>query len=98
MLNTKKVITVNLLEILADKRVVLNGQYSRWDNVGTGAAQGSIFGPLTFLIYVNMLSDSLSSNLKLFADDISHFLVVKSHTQSGIDLNSDLRKISKWTF
>ena len=51
--------------------VVLNRQHSSWTNVETGVPQGSIFGPVFFLIYINDLSDGLTSNPKLFADDTS---------------------------
>ena len=53
------------------QRVVLNGQHSSWTNVQAGVPQGSILGPLFFLIYINDLSDGLTSNPKLFADDTS---------------------------
>ena len=55
---------------------MLNGQSSSWTIVNVGVAQGSILVPLLFLIYINDLSDSLSSNAKPFADDTSLFLVV----------------------
>ena len=55
------------------QRVVLNGQTSSWTNVLADVPQGSILGPLLFLIYINDLSDDLSSNPKLFADDTSLF-------------------------
>ena len=64
----------NLLKLLADflkdrkQRVVLNWQVSNWADATTGALQESILGPL-FLIYINDLAISLSSNAKLFADD-----------------------------
>ena len=51
-----------------------------------------------FLIYINDLSDNLSSNTKLFADDASLSWVVNDINQSGIDLNVDLEKISNWIF
>ena len=44
------------------------------------------------------MSDSLSSNCKLFADDTSLFSVVHDVTISSSELNSDLAKISEWTF
>ena len=53
------------------QRFVLDGQNSSWSNVETGAPQGSIQGPLLFLIYINDLPDNLSITLKLFADDTS---------------------------
>ena len=53
------------------QRVVLNGQSSSWANVKAGVPQGSILGQLLFLIYINDLSDDLSSNTKPFADDTS---------------------------
>ena len=57
-----------------------------------------ILGPLLFLIYINDLSDGLSSNAKLFADDISLFSVVPDINTSAIELNSDLRKTNDWAF
>ena len=96
-------VTGDLLSTLIDflkerkQRVVLNGQHSRWSNVSPGVPQGSILGPL-FLIYINDLPDNLSSNPKLFADDISLFSVEHDINQSGINLNDDWEKISNWAF
>ena len=65
-----------LLKILTDflksrkQRVVLNGQHLSWSDVLTGIPQGSILGPLLFLICINDLSDVLQCFPKLFADDI----------------------------
>ena len=49
--------------------VELDGQHSPWADVKAGIPQGSIFGPLLFLIYINDLPNGLNSNVKLFADD-----------------------------
>ena len=72
------------------QRVILNGQVSNWTSIDAGVSQGSILWPLLFLIYINDLSDDLSTNDKLFADDISLFSIVRDITALGIHLNSDL--------
>ena len=92
-----------MLNILSDflrnrkQRVTLNGQSSSWTNVNAGIPQGSILGPLLFLIYINDLSDGLSSNAKLFADDTSLFLVVHGINTSATELNIDLKN-NDWAF
>ena len=80
------------------QRVVLNGQSSTWLPVTAGVPQGSILGPLLFLIYINDLSNNLSSTAKLFADDTSLFSVVNDVNLSQFHLNSDLKKISEWAY
>ena len=80
------------------QKVVLNGQYSSWAAIEAGAPEGSILGPLFFLIYTNHLSDDLASNAKLFADDTYLFSVVENIIKSANELNNDLPKISTWAF
>ena len=77
------------------QRVVLNGQHSSWTNVEAGVPLGSILRPLFFLIYINDLSDGLTLNPKLFADDNSLFSVVQNITSTANDMNCDL---SDWAF
>ena len=95
-------ISGNLLDTITDflncrkQRVALNGQFSSWTSIEAGVPQGSILGPLLFLIYINDLSDDLMSNVKLFADDTSLFSVVHDVNTSSTNLNNDLRKISDW--
>ena len=57
--------------------MVLNGQASSWADIKAGVPQGSILGPLFFLIYINDLSQNLKSTVKFFADDTSIFHVGK---------------------
>ena len=80
------------------QRVVLNGQCSTWENIQAGVPQGSILGPLLFLLYINDITDGLESDVKLFADDTSIFSVVFDVNQSARVINSDLSKIEKWAF
>ena len=90
----------NLIEFLCNRkqRVVLNGQVSAWASVNGGVPQWSIVGPLLFLIYINDLSDNLSSNVKQFAGDTSLFSVTHDVNVSARELNDDLRKTGNWTF
>ena len=94
----------NLLYLLKDflkyrkQRVVLNGLNSSWKGITSGVPEGSILGPLLFLIYIKDLPDGLSLNWKLFADDTSLFSVVHDNTISSSELNGNLAKISEWAF
>ena len=76
--------------------MVLNGQLSSWYNIETGVPQGSILDSLLFLTYINDLSDGLTTNARLFADDVSLFSVVDNINLSATNLNSDLSKINAW--
>ena len=92
---------IKLLENYLSNRlqmVVLNGQTSPWRPVLAGVAQGSILGPLLFLIYINDLPNRLKSNAKLFADDTSLFTIVKDKNESANILNNDLSLISRWAY
>ena len=97
-------ISGKLFSVLSDflkdrkQRVILNEQVSSWTGVNAGATQGSILGPLLFLVYINDLADGLSSNAKLFADDTSLFSVIHDVGTSANELNNDLYEINKWAF
>ena len=81
------------------QRVVLNGQCSNWSKINAGVPHGSILEPLlAFLVYINDVSEGLTTNAKLFADDTSLFSVVHDSTSSSVLLNNDLRKFSQWAY
>ena len=83
---------------LADRmqRTVLNGKTSQWGKISAGALQGSILGPLSFLVYINDLTTDLKCNVKLFVDDTSIFSVVLDPNECAADLNHDLDLIKRW--
>lgn len=78
------------------QRVVIDGQSSDWIKIEAGVPQGSILGPLLFVVFINDIVKEIQANIKLFADDTSLFhSIIDSHITQAL-LNRDLQKISEW--
>ena len=78
------------------QRVVLNGIQSEWKTLEAGVPQGSVLGPLLFLVYINDLPDNIKATIKLFADDSSLFARVSNVNDTQRLLEDDLLLIEKW--
>ena len=95
-------ISVSLIKLLGNylhnrkQRVVLNGFYSDYSIIESGVPQGSVLGPLLFLIYINDLEKNIRSNVKFFADDTMLFSIVNDPVISANILNNDLDIIYQW--
>ena len=68
------------------------------ENANTGVPQGCILGPLLFLMYINDLSNGVSSNCKLFANDASLFSVFNDIQSNTVTLRNNLTVINNWAF
>ena len=80
-----------------NQKVSLNGFSSEFKSIRAGVPQGSVLGPLLFLLYINDISDDLTSLARLFADDT--FLSFSSTDPMHIEntMNQDLNKLNYWT-
>ena len=77
------------------QRVVINGQFSNWSKVSSGVPQGSILGPLLFILYINDISSIVNARAKLFADDVTLYATIQSNEDYEV-LQADLDSISHW--
>ena len=77
------------------QRVVIEDEESESIPVTSGVPQGSVLGPILFLIYINDLPDEVCSQVRLFADDTALYLTMESE-DSGSTLQSDLDILSMW--
>ncbi len=79
------------------QRVVIKGQYSEWTKINAGVPQGSILGPLLFLIYIDDIINDIESEMFLFADDTSILESISDPIASFSKINRDLSRLHLWS-
>lgn len=80
---------------LSFQSVKLNNVISSPSPVKSGVPQGSVIGPLLFLVYINDNGSNITSSLRLFADDIVIYKGITKPNNIAI-LQSDLTKLLEW--
>ena len=78
--------------------MVLNDKSSNWSTISACVPQGSLLGPLLFLVHINDLVENISSDAKLFSDNTSLFTVFYDEGAAADQLNRDLKTISDWAY
>jgi len=78
------------------QRVVINGVSSEWKSVTSGVPQGSVLGPLLFIIYINDLENGLLSKVSKYADD-TKLCARATSEQDRIQLQQDIDKLVEWS-
>ena len=97
-------ISGNLLKLIRNflsnrkQRVLLNGKNSEWAEISAGVPQGSVLGPLFFLVYINDLVGNVRCDIKLFADDTWLFSVIYDKSKTAAELDRDLERVRLWAW
>ena len=73
-----------------------NGDYSQWNDVTSGIAQGSVLGPILSIIYINDLHETVESMVHIFADDTKIYRKIATENDS-VELQKDLDILQEWS-
>ena len=74
----------------------INESLSSSRNITAGVPQGSVLGPLLFLIYINDISENLQGSARLFADDTSLSYSSRNLQNLQLIINDDLKHLHEW--
>ena len=77
------------------QRVLVRGTFSEPIAVKSGVPQGTVLGPLLFLVYINDMPDTVKSKIALFADDTYLYKSIKSEDDIAA-LQNDIDQLVKW--
>ena len=78
------------------QHVSINGSHSALANVTSGVPQGSVLGPVLFLLYINDIANQIQSNIRLSADDSIVYREIPSPADHHI-LQTDILKLTDWS-
>ena len=90
-----------LLEWIVDwlrdrrQRVVVEGEYSEWVEVLSSVVQGSVLGPILFIIFIDDIDETAKALVRKFADDTKEAMVVENEEDRAV-FQEEIKKLEKW--
>ena len=78
------------------QQVCVSSTKSEWAKVTSGFPQGSVLGPVLFVLYVNDLPSNIKSNIFMFADDTKVFRTIETSIDQQT-LQDDLNQLTQWS-
>ena len=79
-----------------NQQVVVDGEFSGQVPVTSGVSQGSVLGPVLFLLFIYDITEGITSDMRLFAGDTIIYRIIRSRTD-GDDLQKGLSRLEKWS-
>ena len=78
------------------QRVKVNGIPSAWARVLSGVPQGSVLGPLLFVLFINDIVENLECQCYLYADDMKLYRIIND-AENAVSLQKNLERVVDWT-
>ena len=80
----------------SEMRTVVKNEESEWREIKNGVLHGSVLAPIMFLIYVNDMTEGVSSYISLFTDDAKLLRKIRNHKNCE-ELQNDINRIYEWS-
>ena len=78
------------------QKVIIENSSSKTGDIQAGVPQGSVLGPLLFLIDINDITENVNSHIRIFADDTTLFIDFSDEITATQQINNDLATIRDW--
>ena len=78
------------------QRVLVNGEESSWCDITSGIPQGSVLGPVLFVIFINDLPDDIDGKVKMYADDTKMYRRITTSQDRQV-MQADLERLDAWS-
>ena len=78
------------------QRVTINGVKSDWGSVTSGVPQGSVLGPILFILFVNSISEEVDGDIFLFSDNTKLYKIINTD-EDQLAMQEDINNLHRWS-